>query len=93
MLNRGEVIGRIRAFNNKKTRVIGIGVPRRVLRYKMNVNKPDIKVEGTMSEAGTNRVVLVETWGRVLNAMLWRIGLLFLLYRSPELATVLVKLL
>jgi len=48
-------------------------------------NKPQIKVEGKMSEIGTDRVALAQAIGYIMNGLLWRIGLIIVLYQSPDL--------
>lgn len=45
-----------------------------------------------MTELGTDRVIYLQTLGEVLNALLWRLGLLLIIYQSPDLAQVLLAL-
>lgn len=40
----------------------------------------------------TDRVIYLQTLGQVLNALLWRLGLLILAYQAPEWAHLLLAL-
>lgn len=51
------------------------------------------KVEGKMTDTGTDAVMKIQTIGLVANSILFRFGILILIWRSPDLAELLIKLL
>ena len=59
----------------------------------LNNSTHAIQVEGKMSEAETYKVMITHEIGNIINNTLFRVGVLILLYRSPDLIEKLAPLL
>ena len=60
---------------------------------QLNNSNLAMQVEGKMGEDETYKVIITHEIGKIVNNALFRIGLLILLYRSPDLIEKLAPLL
>jgi hypothetical protein len=51
-----------------------------------------LTVEGKMTAEETAKVMKIHAYGDVINNAIWRFGMLVLLWRSPDLANVLMRM-